>query len=1537
MRGNMLFLCDNVWFYSVLLIMATSDSVLAQDIGAEDCFSGGSVAGAAVGSFIAALILVFAFVVLRKYYWKSRKGAHLILSTDPESAKHEFAFDNAGFRHAEGAPAWLHLAPTLPRTQDDCLRERTGARERVVRLAARDFTGLGFAVGGGARDGLRVRRLLRAGPAAQAGLNDGDLIKAINISFSGMVLEDAVAILSLASPYAVELRVETDQNRAPASTGTGNGTGTGTSQYVCHPVYRLRERANSSGDVRALEKSLPGYQAPKSPNTSHSNNSTLEHIQNKAGGIKKIITEKIITTTTLERAKKEKKDAASTLERENEKNTKLAKNRLSDVPVSKPERNKTRYSSGDVPVSTTESMTVSERIERAETQKKEADAGKKGMKFGIRVLPPNIPDDGLLKNNKNSENGHVVMEKESSDEVDKYELGVNQNVAIKMENEIAEQPKSVVPVVAKRREKTAPPIPNARNINKTVENVSVENQKPSEDSIQESFVRDHLNSSSVKRDKNGIPQELPQHMMEAAMFAQSNRRSSTEVIEEGKKDVESEAVKATKKSKGKAPSPPEKSADISNINVTTSTFIDSEIQHSNLSNNTFESFNRSYNTSTPKADKSRSYHTEESVNFTQDDIDDIVSRPFKKESDSLNNFFEDSKSSRSNVSSNMDGNSFVSFNHEQSDKGSTTLELNSSDVTVHSSPLNETLQNVDHDISIEDSERKATSLGDLSRLENNKNVDKKSSQGTLERAQSLDITVEDLEQAEKPLSPKKRKANSVIESSFYDDAVSEMVVMERNSKNKEPRLSLNLSKPSAMDGLNTFQRNRLKKASEFGNLEDAIVKTSSSNLNSDTEELNKEMRTDSPVEIVETDNDEITKKLLEQNLKLHLKLVSEFSKSSKDLDETDAGETSQANTSELQNPVKLEEKLSLNYDTNISDDVKVSRHTLVNSLERPKSDMMKKLLAKNPTLNVHLDPSLKSSESSHSTDDPVKPSEIEVTTESVKSKSVSTTNQPDIVSFNVKTTEEPKPERDLDTEEFVSNIRIGPASIRNENMEIKPNFSIRTETEIAVPENIVTISTEGSQPSSIITIDSETKTLPETFTKSIEINKNFETKDIPDLISNDALKPITKHSKTYFTENVINAPQTNVEIRTTETPVQRTTTVNVAEDEFGNKIIMQNIQEVSTKYVTMATEAPLQVEEMTFGIIKNPSDLEKLTLEDITAIHGPANEEILNEIKRQNPNMHFITDEPAFSNTETIILNTDLDEKDALALMEKLKENPNFMSQNSDLTNLGINVVRDLEEETVEGSDRVTVSRTRYALNPAMVADDKTIEKKNVSIKSFMLDDEVDPNYITEIQVVTPRTEKIMKQAENKNMYRSEPYVDLSCELDKSVLDDFLMSERHHSELDLHKNTRKDLEEVKNKRHSDYDLPRNSQIKFRTATYESPRSNVMNDKRLSQIEILRSNFEKGLTEGPSPVQKPAISAKPSSIPIKMPERSMSKPNLVSPSKIPVFTSQKSLSQENLSDKSLSVVRNSPPKNSPPVGANISITSIKSSSKNPSGK
>ncbi|XP_041985606.1 uncharacterized protein LOC121737936 [Aricia agestis] len=1511
----------------LFLVTIISPSVFGQ--AQEDCYGAGSVAGAAIGAFIAALLLVAAAYYFRKLYWKSRKGKHLVFATDPESVKDEFAFDNPGFRQEE---KWQNEAPTLPlsgkthalaaeftkpeKSRDDSYLQR--AQVRRVKLWARDFTGLGLTCGGGARDGVRVQSVLRNGPAAAADVQPGDKIKSIKIEFSGTPLEDAVSILSLASPYPVELEV------------VGGGRVSGEGWGVKHPLMK----AGSTGDVSTLEKEGKLLHPPKSPNTSHSNNSTLETKHGKTG-IKKIISEKIITTTTLERNKKERKDPPSTLERENEKNLKMMKNRHSDVTgiTQKPDK-KERHSMGsEIQIIQPENGIT--HIEHTEVQKREYDP-KRGMKFGIRVLPPNVPDDGVLK--QKVENGNITPEKVSTDEIDKIDKPEPKKAPlppvaqIQHENEI-EQKK---PVVAKRREKLAPPIPNARTkTNEAEANISHESSKISESSTMSSFARTDLNSSGIKRDENGIPQELPQHMFDAAKAARSNRKSSTELVQEKIEIKKEEPPKPSKKSKGKAPSPPgeleKNKSDDSIIEQlkNTSDFLSNEKEHSSILHNTSvttKSAVTSY-TSTPKVNKIKP-RVEETMNFTQDDIDDIVSKPFKRESDSLNNFFADSKS---NLSSNQDVHSVVSLNNsEKSDKGSTAIELNNSDITIHSSPLNDTTNSESENTSIVDEhERKATSLGDLSKFEIRKKSSKPST-GTLERAQSLDISADD-EIQESTLSPKKRKAMSVVESTFFDsgteDVLPESIDSEKGVviKQKEPRLSLNIAKASAMEGLSTFQRNRLKKGSEFGTLEDAIVKGSSSSIESErhgSQEIYKPQTIADLSENKESQesSDHLARRIMDENLKVHLKLVTEFAKSTSDGSNMSSLETSQdSQSTEIKtSPVKHEEKVSMSYDTNIPDDMKVSRSSYVNSLERPKSEMMKKLLAKNPIFNVHLDQNNQ------------KPEEAsKESTSGMTDSFKSNRHQPDVVNVDEKSPDTSKiikyKQENItrDYDDFVSNIRVGSA---NNSMRVEKKT--QEEAQSSWPE---TKEDEEVQSRNIVTISTNEKvSMPEVrqkYTKSIEIGET-NLRRIPDLVEGTKIRE-DKETRTLYMEPA------NVSLTMKQEPAQKTVTVNVTEDEFGNKVITQNVEKVSTRYITTKTEVPLQIEQMTFGIMRggevNEMELEEGNVKDIDS-------KIFEEIKRQNPNMHFTSTEPAFTRTETIILNTsEMNEEQAKALMMKLQNDPSFMAQKSqeELSRMGIRILQDLEDKKTVTDDTVEVTKTKYSINPSLVSESQkycTVESKEV---------ENENDHITEIQVTTPRSElKSTEVSKDKisSRQRQPPAVKtieeplLTYELDIEMLNDFITNEKYHSGRQLAEMKKRTKNEPK-KRHSDFDLPRNSHIKFRTATYESPKEPIvtstdLENRRLSQLDQMQLRSAEN-----TPHAKPVILAKPSNIPVKMSEKKQQF-NFVS-SKIPVFGSQKSYSQENLTEKNFSLPR-SPPPNLSSSSGNISVTSIKSSSRSPSG-
>lgn len=133
------------------------------------------------------------------------------------------------------------------------------------------------------------------------------------------------------------------------------------------------------------------------------------------------------------------------------------------------------------------------------------------------------------------------------------------------------------------------------------------------------------------------------------------------------------------------------------------------------------------------------------------------------------------------------------------------LELSAEEITIHQSSEEE------------DSEdnRKASSLGDLSRLDGNtgkSNTTNRPSTGTLERAQSLEMA----ENTQIPTAPPKKRKAPVSDSDLCE---------------KEPRLMT-----TDVDSMDTLQRGRLKSANEWGNLEDAISgKIPAADTNSDTD------------------------------------------------------------------------------------------------------------------------------------------------------------------------------------------------------------------------------------------------------------------------------------------------------------------------------------------------------------------------------------------------------------------------------------------------------------------------------------------------------------------------------------------------------------------------------------------------------------------------------------------------------------------------------------------------------------------------------
>lgn len=147
-------------------------------------------------------------------------------------------------------------------------------------------------------------------------------------------------------------------------------------------------------------------------------------------------------------------------------------------------------------------QTMSVHMEQTDTNPRFSveDEGKK-CKFGIRVLPPNVSD--------------------------KIASGISPNkVQANNENNMNIENDNKPPPISKRTK-------NAKHEDTNNEIVS------------EEFTRNgSINSSGIRRDAAGIPQEIPSQMMNAAMAARDHRKSGASILDS---------------KKGKAPRPPVRS------------------------------------------------------------------------------------------------------------------------------------------------------------------------------------------------------------------------------------------------------------------------------------------------------------------------------------------------------------------------------------------------------------------------------------------------------------------------------------------------------------------------------------------------------------------------------------------------------------------------------------------------------------------------------------------------------------------------------------------------------------------------------------------------------------------------------------------------------------------------------------------------------------------------------------------------------------------------------------------------------------------
>lgn len=175
------------------------------------------------------------------------------MQEDPESAKAEYAFDNPAFKNdgskTQSSPLdtkWLPKqngngsVENKKKTQDDHAVSNISGPPRVVSLRGSDFTGLGVEVCGGLKEGIFIKKVMPQGPAAGI-VNLGDRISSITIDFRHIVQEDAMTILSYASPYNVKLELVDGKQvglmNASSSPNSANSS-------LTHPLYRSSSQSD---------------------------------------------------------------------------------------------------------------------------------------------------------------------------------------------------------------------------------------------------------------------------------------------------------------------------------------------------------------------------------------------------------------------------------------------------------------------------------------------------------------------------------------------------------------------------------------------------------------------------------------------------------------------------------------------------------------------------------------------------------------------------------------------------------------------------------------------------------------------------------------------------------------------------------------------------------------------------------------------------------------------------------------------------------------------------------------------------------------------------------------------------------------------------------------------------------------------------------------------------------------------------------------------------------------------------------------------
>ncbi|ODN06672.1 hypothetical protein Ocin01_00036 [Orchesella cincta] len=258
----------------------------------------GSLVGAIIGTFFATLVLLAVCYLVWEWERKrrtKRSGLHNLVIVEDGGGTggggdgKAYSYDNPGFidessgakKSQQGGGLDAKFNGTgKPASQQNgskkapwgplsfLFKSRTALDDSVVEepqrynvaLKGHDFTGLGFNICGNMRDGIFVKDIMQRGPAAETKqILLGDQITGMTVSFRQMVLEDAITLLSYASPYEVNLEMLRLSEKSLPHKGifmsspahpSGSSGQSNTLERVCHPFFK----SQSIDDLRKVGK-----------------------------------------------------------------------------------------------------------------------------------------------------------------------------------------------------------------------------------------------------------------------------------------------------------------------------------------------------------------------------------------------------------------------------------------------------------------------------------------------------------------------------------------------------------------------------------------------------------------------------------------------------------------------------------------------------------------------------------------------------------------------------------------------------------------------------------------------------------------------------------------------------------------------------------------------------------------------------------------------------------------------------------------------------------------------------------------------------------------------------------------------------------------------------------------------------------------------------------------------------------------------------------------------------------------------------------